>query len=66
MPSSILTMRNYMLIELTKSLRMVAATERNIQLQESLFEVAEKYDSLQSKLDAYVRCQEQTTMMIGT
>ena len=44
---------------------MVAATERNIQLQESLFEVADKFDGLQSKLDAYLRCQEQTTMMIG-
>jgi hypothetical protein len=53
-------------VDLSKSFRLVAATESNTSLQESMFHVADKYDGLQERLDAYVRCREQTTMMIGT
>ena len=38
--------------------------ERNLPLQDNLFAVAEKYDGIQQRLEAYTRCKEQTAMMI--
>lgn len=51
--------------ELAKAFSRVAATERNVGLQESLFRISAGYDDMHDKLDTYVRCREQTTLMIG-